>query len=737
MQRVSIIKDMQRMGLKIGSFRLTTRYDDKTKKIMKVPEFICEGTKRKSPCIVDDKKYNAYWFETGKENNVMMVDLDDLNDARCLKIKELADKCAKAIVKTRKGYHYYFEYTDDFPKCIGGLNTYGIPIDIRSKGGIVYCPPTKYKSPDEKETYEYRLIKSDGIVPMSDELKKYMLSIFKIDKPKEELKIIDHDTQPLEDQIMVRLIHGLSPNRSIKTESWVDASYCFKNSGYSLEYFDLFSKLHYTKYDASVVKQHYKRLTVRKDGDKKKTEATLWLWLKEDDNELFEELCNAKYSEKYKIIIKPNEKMSYEKLCELIEKDEKELKKFFYITFGNTRSFKYFNHFHVYHIPHATIYNVGEIEPIAYKQHEIAGMYITNPFTGRDVNFVEMWEHQKNKKIRLIHEFIFNPDPDYVDKQDKYNLFKGFDYEVIDYDDAIVKIYIDHVKRLCCEDAIVYNYLLDWIAHIFQFPHIKIGTAIFMYSDTNGTGKNLTFDVISKLLGNYFLQLSSTTGFAEHFNGHHANKLLCFTDEISARMRELDNELKNIVTRPKIPVTYKGKDTFYIDDLTNYVFSTNNESVIRMSCTDRRWMIIHTTETKMTKEQINMMVGLKDDRKALQHLFSYFMRRDLSHSDLHDIPMTEYKKELVINDFPAYIKMFQMEPDIFMSRRLDAKQIYAYSLTFARDKRLPQSYTFQKCAKDTHKIFKTLAKKENNINMYYFPVDFNKKVDDLIEQAFK
>lgn len=844
--------------------------------------------------------WNCYYFCTGEINKIIVLDLDDMEDEYCQKMREYAEACCEFIVKTRKGFHYYFLYEDDFKNTIHGKSSIDIYFDILSNGAHIYCPPGTYTDYKINEKFSYELIKSGKKVKkMSNELRNYIIdvvlkgrknnqsksteqtelkinkktpskdksmsqkernfksnnnskiestkkteqkptrkadqnsakkkdskSIKKEDAPpikKEDIKLTkkedtksnkkgdiksikkentksnkEEDTKSnkkeeiksnkkedttsnkkedikstkkkdtksnknvdaqieksnkiterespeddernyesksgnesdsdsdnaseigiesesdeetdgrgkgtYEDKILIRVIDGLNASRAGDTESWIKASFAFYNSGIDVKYFDYFSKKkNYAGYEEIYV--HYKKLKYRNDDDKRRTISTIWFWLMEDDYDLFIELRRELEAEKYKIDIELNESFKAEKFSEIVERDNKELKEFFYPMFRYTRSFQYFNRFHVWVYSQSAIYKIdNEDPPMSYQKDPFPDVNIEKYVTiGKKTvinyhNFIEIWKKAPKKKVKY---FVFDPSTT-LSKGETVNLFEGFkftEYEEVNMED--IQVYLDHIKHLCDNEVMVYEYVLNWIAHIFQKPYEKTTVTLVFYSDTQGVGKNITTDVLRILLGKYYLKLSNTGEFAEHFNSHFQHRLLAVCDEVKARARDIADELKDVISRTEFKITYKGKEPFYLKDYCNYILTTNNQNVLRVPISDRRFMIIGCPEEKLKQDIIDKLVKIQKDEKLLGHIFTYFRKRDISNFDPKKIVMTKYKLDLIAHDLPAYIKMIIHRPEDFANKTFTSKKLYSLSVDYLHEFRIIHvPYEQQKCFKD-------------------------------------
>ena len=116
-----------------------------------------------------NKTKNALIQITGKNSNIFALDIDGLeNKTNQQLVKMCIDSC-KFYNKTRKGYHFIFKYTDDFPKCKAYKyinDPYESGFDIKSTNGCIYYG-TYYIN---KIPIKYENVTHEDIVPMPKDL---------------------------------------------------------------------------------------------------------------------------------------------------------------------------------------------------------------------------------------------------------------------------------------------------------------------------------------------------------------------------------------------------------------------------------------------------------------------------------------------------------------------------------------------------------------------------------------
>jgi P4 family phage/plasmid primase-like protien len=213
--------------------------------------------------------------------------------------QELLRASCNSIVKTPRGYHFYFlttattrNYTSRTNIMFNGKKYNGI--DIRARGGCLIAPPSMYKA-EEKEM-KYTWLK--GNLSSCKEAPREVLELL---EPNDMSSVITTDPNSEEIQEppllskeaweeVVKLVEMLSTERATNYGTWRDVIFCLKNIEFSERMLELchdFSMRCYKKYDAkSVEKKFYSRTT----KEKKFTINSLYYWAKLDSPDEYQNL---------------------------------------------------------------------------------------------------------------------------------------------------------------------------------------------------------------------------------------------------------------------------------------------------------------------------------------------------------------------------------------------------------------------------------------------------------------
>ncbi len=391
--------------------------------------------------------------------------------------------------------------------------------------------------------------------------------------------------------------------------------------------------------------------------------------------------------------------------------------------FKTTKSFRYFNFYHSHFYLSNKVYKHSGSIMNSYSDFGKTFAHLGFDIGKRRVSFEQIYLRSKHKSTYSTFDF----EPNRVEYNDTCNLFRGFKYETDDKpdEDEAVQIYIDHIKFLCNGNNDFAEYVLNWFAHIIQYPERKTKVALVFYSIIEGVGKNIAFDIFDALMHGYNNKFKDTNDITTRFNGDMMGKLFVVGDEINGRASEVMNELKDLITREKETVEFKGKDKIYVNDFKNYAFTTNNENIFRISNSDRRFALNECSGEPKKKAYYQKLGDILKSSKKLQAIQYYLKNRDISKYNPTNIVVTEYKQRLIIANIPAYLKFAVEDLHMICNCSLRISELYKLSVEFAKRNKLTSTYTERLFTMQFAKIFDKYAKLENKTNrrLYRFPDD--------------
>jgi P4 family phage/plasmid primase-like protien len=249
----------------------------------------------------DMSKYkNGFALLTGNKNKLFVVDVDNMEHWSNL-LKETRNEEPRTVkVKTAKGIHLYFNYNEKVShiksnnKCIT-LNGTKLDIDIKSNGGCVIAPPSKYENGEYK--WERSLFTTE-LLDVPDWLIN-LLEPKELVESREYVEYIEEEDNTNMD--IERLVSMLNIDRSNDYDNWLQLGMCLHTiDKRNLEIWDNWSKIN-KKYKKGECEKKWK--SFKKQLNRLLTIGSLIHWVKEDN---LNEYKNYKRELQTRIIIKEN-----------------------------------------------------------------------------------------------------------------------------------------------------------------------------------------------------------------------------------------------------------------------------------------------------------------------------------------------------------------------------------------------------------------------------------------------
>lgn len=328
--------------------------------------------------------------------------------------------------------------------------------------------------------------------------------------------------------------------------------------------------------------------------------------------------------------------------------------------------------------------------------------------------FLSEW--MKDTAIRTYERLVFKPKLEVLPHE--FNLFTQF--RVPPQENGIDISAVFEVLRLMCNsDEKLMEYVLKYVAHIFQRPYKKTQVAIVVQGD-EGIGKDTFWNFIGSILGanEYFYNTKSPENdvFA-HFN-HGTEKCVLVKFEEADFKTNMTNKskLKSIITNDTETYNQKNKDAVVLDDYRNFVMTTNEEIPVVVSDSDRRFVLIHASSEMKDKTDFWMDIHSKlDDMRVKAAFHQYLLTKDISGFVPYspkDRVITAYYHEVRQSLAPYHAKWFY--------DYIESAKITRASLSIPEPTTSPTwaMYDLYKAMKDTYKWDYTVAKFTRDLKGY-------------------
>ena len=268
----------------------------------------------------------------------------------------------------------------------------------------------------------------------------------------------------------------------------------------------------------------------------------------------------------------------------------------------------------------------------------------------RERCFIDEWVMYP--KMRTFDDVGVYPNPNHC-PSNHYNMWRKFAMEMIetyDHKQTELDFILNHIKILCDNDEVVYNYFIKWIAQMIQFPEVKTNCPTFISKE--GAGKGSLMRLFEKMLGTS--KVYETTNPSRDvwgtFNEQMASTYLISLNELSKKATlESEGEIKGLITDSQMTINNKGGCKYKIDSYHRFIISTNNEEPINTNKDDRRKFIVRCSDELIgNKQYFSTFYGYLDDINVVKTCYEYF--KSIPDMDMFldlPLPITEHHQNLM------------------------------------------------------------------------------------------
>jgi len=326
-----------------------------------------------------------------------------------------------------------------------------------------------------------------------------------------------------------------------------------------------------------------------------------------------------------------------------LSKIVEEMDEFDYDEFRKIKDYKYskwyFEKFHFKSLnpsEYVKIFPDGKLQHCAHDKfmkmyRHMKSYYFKQEFGYGIWSFIDKWLDDEDMKHYT--EIGFYPKP-LICPYNHFNMWCDFPIERVELiGKPNTKIIYDHFMLMANNDELVYNYLLNWFAHIVKKPGRKTEVCLVFFGEER-TGKSFIAErILEKIIGEARIFI---TGKCDKAFGKHSDlqgKLLVVLNEAGSNgdTHQIADVLKDCITANKTQLEKKCIDIVEIKDFCNFVFTTNRLNSIKMSKGDSRFMPIAVDNSKCSnKEYFDPLYAAVEDKQIMRQFYDELMSRDIN-----------------------------------------------------------------------------------------------------------
>jgi putative DNA primase/helicase len=247
-----------------------------------------------------------------------------------------------------------------------------------------------------------------------------------------------------------------------------------------------------------------------------------------------------------------------------------------------------------------------------------------------------------DKKIIYPENIVFDPRVKET-RPGIINTYKGLTVKPKESDCSVI---IESIKYLCGNDEKLFHHVICWLAYALQNPGAKMAHAL-VFMGCGGSGKNLTFNVMLRIYGEYSTIISQDQ-LGSQFNGFMRRRLFIVVNEAVSRKHlfEYEGKLKNLITESIININEKNQPLVQERNNVNLIFFSNTYTPVVADSDDRRFVVIHTPPKKDKKFYSRLAKQINNG--GAQGFLYFLLNYNLGDFNEYTEPvMTKAKEDLI------------------------------------------------------------------------------------------
>ena len=278
--------------------------------------------------------------------------------------------------------------------------------------------------------------------------------------------------------------------------------------------------------------------------------------------------------------------------------------------------------------------------------------------------YIEIIDNKKKEKI-FINKWLLDEKIRTYDKIDClftlktneniFNTFDGFYASKIkceNNNNNNLSIILKHIKYLANDTEEGFNYVINWLAYLIKFTHIKHMMTALCFIGSQGTGKSKLWTYIcKKIIGmTYCSFVTNESSFFDKHSEMRRNKcLILFNDMNMNFIKSYTEELKSYITDVYDICNPKNQKMIQCYNMNHFIFLSNKENPLKIESTDRRYCVFQVPDMSNEEKEINLKLlddAINDDNCA-NEFYNYLLKIDIK--DNFNFELTRPKNDYYNN----------------------------------------------------------------------------------------
>jgi phage/plasmid-associated DNA primase len=195
---------------------------------------------------------------------------------------------------------------------------------------------------------------------------------------------------------------------------------------------------------------------------------------------------------------------------------------------------------------------------------------------------------------------------------------------------------------ICNNNVALFDYLINYLAHMLQRPHEKPGIMIVFLSG-QGCGKGTFYKLLGRIWSRTTLQVCDINEITGQFNAAlERNYVVCMDEALFAGDKKSLDKLKSLVTEPKCRIEQKHQPSRSIDSYHRFFASSNHDHFVHVDKDDRRFLFIRVSSVhKQDQIYFDAVNDALDDDAVIAAMMHDLLNLDLTDFNIRKRPLTE------------------------------------------------------------------------------------------------
>nr|WP_242467963.1 bifunctional DNA primase/polymerase [Halorhodospira neutriphila] len=191
-----------------------------------------------------------------------------------------------------------------------------------------------------------------------------------------------------------------------------------------------------------------------------------------------------------------------------------------------------------------------------------------------------------------------------------------------------------HIREVVCQgQADAYEYLLNWLARMFQYPDLP-GETVPVLQSRQGGGKNIFIEPLVKAFGEHGVTVSSSEGLVGHFQDQIAHAVLVFANEaLWGGDNKKEGQLKALITDETREVNRKFVPQYTVRNHVHLIVASNESWPVPTGIEDRRFVFYRLSDERIGDRAYFNALSAEINAGGIEAFVHELLERDVS--DFH------------------------------------------------------------------------------------------------------